>query len=122
MPRTTAPPMMGETPTTERPRRAEQPRMPGIATTVPIDTTGFDGASTMTSASAMASSTPGAGDGVLEPVHLEPERRQRRAIPRPPLLEVQIALAAGLVRDDDVRLGLLVGRRHQPRPRAASAR
>ena len=36
-------------------------RMPGTARTVPTLTTGFDGASSTTSASAIASSTPGAG-------------------------------------------------------------
>ena len=36
-------------------------RTPGTASTVPTLTTGFDGASSTTSAAAIASSTPGAG-------------------------------------------------------------
>ena len=57
--------MMGETPTTVL--AATAARMPGTARMVPMLTTGFDGGNTITSASPMASSTPGAGAASAAP-------------------------------------------------------
>jgi hypothetical protein len=59
MPRTGAPPTIGETPTTVVSRSASA--MPGTCRTVPMLTTGLLGGSTTTSAAPIASSTPGAG-------------------------------------------------------------
>src|SRR5262249_2938065 len=60
-PLTAAPATIGLTPIT-RPRvEASASAMPGTATIGPIDVTGFDGHTTTTSASRIASSTPGAG-------------------------------------------------------------
>ncbi len=59
MPRTGAPPITGETPTTVLARTASA--MPGIARMMPMLTTGLDGGSSTKSASAIARSTPGAG-------------------------------------------------------------
>ena len=59
MPRTGAPPMMPETATTVLAATASL--MPGTARIGPIETTGLDGGKSTKSASAMASSTPGAG-------------------------------------------------------------
>ncbi len=67
MPRTGAPPMIGESPTTGAEAAATASRMPGTARMVPIETTGLDGGKRMTSASARASSTPGAGLAVSAP-------------------------------------------------------
>ena len=61
MPRTTLPPMIGETPTTGAGACGGASRMPGTDTIVPIETTGFDGATSTRSAPTMASTTPGAG-------------------------------------------------------------
>ena len=61
MPRTGAPAMIGETPTMLAAAAASASRMPGTASTVPIDTTGFDGGSRITSAVEIACSTAGVG-------------------------------------------------------------
>ena len=61
MPRTTLPPMIGETPTTGACVWRIASRMPGTDTIVPIETTGFDGATSTRSAPTMASTTQGAG-------------------------------------------------------------
>ncbi len=61
MPRTGAPPTMGERPTTGAAAAAIASRMPGTARMVPTETTGLDGGKRITSAAAIASSTPGAG-------------------------------------------------------------
>ena len=65
MPRTGAPPMMGETPTTVCARSAAA--MPGTARITPMLTTGFDGGNSTKSAAAIASSTPGAGRASAAP-------------------------------------------------------
>src|SRR5205814_1338346 len=61
MPRTGAPPMIGDTPTTGAPPRTSASRSSVTARIGAIDTTGLLGATSTTSASASASSTPGAG-------------------------------------------------------------
>src|SRR5215469_7320836 len=70
MPRTGAPPMIGDTPTTVFARIASA--IPGTARIVPMLTTGLDGGSTTTSASASASSTPGAGEACAAPAKSKP--------------------------------------------------
>lgn len=52
---------MGDRPTTGTPASAIASRMPGTARIVPTETTGLDGGKRMTSASPIASRTPGAG-------------------------------------------------------------
>src|SRR5579875_1082842 len=70
MPRTGAPPMIGDTPTTVLALTASL--MPGTVRIGPMLTTGLDGGNSTTSAAAIASSTPGAGvasaapDGTIE--------------------------------------------------------
>ena len=64
MPRTGAPPITGLMPTTGAAVVRSASRTPGIARIVPTETTGFDGGTTTTSASAIAASTPGAGVAV----------------------------------------------------------
>ena len=59
--------MIGETPTTRPGAAASASRMPGTASTGPIDTIGFDGATSTTSAAAIASTTPGAGRACVIP-------------------------------------------------------
>ncbi len=59
MPRTGAPPITGETPTTVLAATASA--MPGTARMMPMLTTGLDGGNSTKSASAIAASTPGAG-------------------------------------------------------------
>ena len=65
MPRTGAPPMMPETPTTVL--AAAAALMPGTARIGPMLTTGLDGGKSTKSASLMASSTPGAGTASAAP-------------------------------------------------------
>ena len=65
IPRTGEPPMMGDTPTTVF--AATAALMPGTARIVPMLTTGFEGGKSTTSASAMVSSTPGAGAASAAP-------------------------------------------------------
>ncbi len=67
MPRTGFPPMIGERPTTPASVRRSASRTPGTDSTVPIDTTGLDGASRTASASSIALSTPGAGSASSAP-------------------------------------------------------
>src|SRR3984957_7296813 len=59
MPRTGAPPMIGDTPTTVLARTASA--IAGTARMAPMLTTGLEGGNRTTSAAAIASSTPGAG-------------------------------------------------------------
>ena len=66
MPRTGAPPMIGDTPTTVFWRTASA--IPGTARMVPMLTTGLDGGSRTASAAAIASRTPGAGVAACAPV------------------------------------------------------
>ena len=61
IPRTGAPPMMGETPTTGPAAARSASRMPGMARIGAIETTGLLGASSTASALVRASVTPGAG-------------------------------------------------------------
>src|SRR5215510_10741607 len=70
MPRTGAPPMIGDTPTTVLARIASA--IPGTARMVPMLTTGLDGGSRTTSASVMAASTPGAGAASAAPSNTKP--------------------------------------------------
>ena len=65
MPRTGAPPMIPETPTTVFAETAAL--MPGTARIGPMDTTGLEGGNSTKSASAIASSTPGAGAAASAP-------------------------------------------------------
>ncbi len=65
MPRTGAPPMIPETPTTVFASTAAL--MPGTARIGPMETTGLDGGNSTKSASAIASSTPGAGAATSAP-------------------------------------------------------
>ena len=67
MPRTGAPAMIGETPTTGADAVDKASRMPGTDRMVPMLTTGLDGGSSTTSAAASASITPGAGLAVSAP-------------------------------------------------------
>ena len=55
---------------------------PGTARIGPIDTTGFDGQNTTASASAIASSTPGAGRALARPAYRTPSTSSARP-PRP---------------------------------------
>ncbi len=61
MPRTGAPPTIGDSPTTGAGEATRASRRPGTASTVPMLTTGLDGGSSTRSAVANASSTPGPG-------------------------------------------------------------
>jgi hypothetical protein len=65
MPRTGAPPMIPETPTTVF--AAVASRMPGTARIGPMLTTGLDGGNSTKSASLIASRTPGAGAASAAP-------------------------------------------------------
>jgi hypothetical protein len=67
MPRTGAPPTMGETPTTGAAVARSASRTPATCRIVPTETTGFDGGSSTTSASEIASSTPGPGFATSTP-------------------------------------------------------
>ena len=112
MPRTTLPPMIGETPTTgacvcedrlrgcRAPTRSCRWRRPGSTAR-----------RARGSAPTMASTTPRCGRCALNIPLTECDGGQRRAIPRPPLLEVQLALAVELVGvgDAHVRVDLGVG-------------
>ena len=62
-------------------------------------TTGFDGASSTTSASAMASMTPGAGGGLVGADEREAVRGHLGAVAHPPLLEVDARCSLAVVRD-----------------------
>jgi hypothetical protein len=79
MPARGRPPTIGEIPTTGRPATASL-RL-STARIGPIDTTGLDGQITTTSASSIASITPGAGDAVSTPsnrIALTSSRAPRR--------------------------------------------
>ena len=80
---------------------------------MPIDTTGLLGGSSTTSARRMASSTPGAAVARSSPATTKRRAGTRRLVANPPLLEVDRALAALAVVDDDVGLDRHVGHRHQ---------
>src|SRR5262245_40227445 len=66
------PPTMGDTATTDSRRAVSPSRTPARARSGPMDTTGFDGAITTTSADAIASSTPGAARAVSMPSNRTP--------------------------------------------------
>ena len=70
MPRSGAPPTIGETPTTRGRRAAIASRTPRTARMGATDATGFEGHSTIASASAIASSTPGAGSASAPPYRI----------------------------------------------------
>ena len=119
MPRTAAPAMIGETPTMgARPAGDDEPAlstascMPGMLRIVPIDTTGFDGATSTTSAAANAASAPGEGRAAARFCCSNRAAGQGSAMARPPLLKVHAV--AG--RRHDVRVDLVVGRRVQGDP------
>ena len=86
MPRTGAPPMIGETPTTVL--AATAARMPGTARIVPTLTTGLDGGRITTSAASIASSTPGAGLASSAPTAAMLRRGHLGVQAHPPFLEV----------------------------------
>ena len=114
MPRTTRPPMIGETPTTGADVAASASRMPGTARIGPIETTGFDGAISTTSAVGdrlERHRVPGAAASM--PGVLEARRLERRAVARPPLLEVHRASRRS--QHDARRVDLGVGHRKQAR-------
>ena len=93
------------------PRNAS--RTPGTPRMMPIDTTGLLGGRSTTSARRIASSTPGAAVARSSPATTKRLRRDGRLVADPPLLEVDRALAALLVVDDDVGLDRHVGHRQQ---------
>ena len=114
MPRTGAPAMMGETPTTVADVALIASLIPATPRMVPTDTTGLLGGTMSTSQPLIASSTPGAGlcfvdsnrrDGV----------RGGRVEPYPVLLEVDCATATLIVGviDHDVCLDSVVGHGQQ---------
>ena len=109
---------MGERPTTRAGVARRASRMPGTPRIVPTDTTGLDGGTMTTSASAIASSTPGAGDGVLQPDHQHRLGGHLGVQPHPVLLEVHDPPAARRlgVGDRDVRLHPVVAHGQQPNP------
>ena len=72
MPRTWSWPMMPETPTTGAFVAVNASRMPGTPRIVPTETTGFEGGTSTTSASVMASSTPGPGWASSMPIGTTP--------------------------------------------------
>ncbi len=72
MPRTGAPPTMGETATTGAGVRRSASAMPSMRRMVPIETTGLLGGSSTTSASRIASRTPGPGFAVSLPTRTNP--------------------------------------------------
>ena len=107
---------MGERPTTGTPASAIASRMPGTARIVPTDTTGLDGGKRITSASAIASSTPGAGLACSAPTGTIGLGRDGGPQPHPVLLEVDgLALARPTV-DGDMGLDAVVGHRDEPHP------
>ena len=93
------------------PRRAS--RTPGTPRMIPIETTGLLGGSSTTSASRIASSTPGAARRAVHADRDEPLRRHGGPHPHPPLLEVDRALAAVAVVDHHVGLDRGVAHRQQ---------
>ena len=85
---------------------------------VPTETTGLDGGRSTRSASVSASSTPGAGGGVVDPDHDDRLGGHLGSHPHPVLLEVHDPAPARRlgVRDRDVGLDPVVGHREQPHP------
>jgi hypothetical protein len=79
-------------------------------------TTGLLGGSTTTSASAIASSTPGAGVADSAPIATMADAGRRRAVPHPPLLEVDDPLPA-VGAHPHVGLDPVVAHRQQRRAR-----
>src|SRR5262249_16256411 len=110
MPRTGAPPMIGETPTTVFARTAAA--MPGTARMVPTLTTGLDGGNRTTSASPMASSTPGAGAASSAPARTKPSAGPAAGQRPPPSREGDGAPAR--VTQDHLGLDAVIGHREQP--------
>ena len=117
MPRTWSSPMIPETPTTGARVATSASRIPGTARIVPTETTGFDGGTSTTSASLIASSTPGAGLASSIPIGTTAVRGTAAWWPDPVLLEVHRPALAGVgVVDDDVGLDPVVAHRQQLDP------
>ena len=110
MPRTGAPPMIGETPTTVFARTASA--MPGTARMVPMLTTGLDGGNRTKSASPMASSTPGAGAASSAPARTIPAAGT--AACSRTHHSWKWTVRAALVPQDHLGLDAVVGHREQP--------
>ena len=90
-PLSAAPPTIGEIATTEERRAASRSSMPGSARIGPIDTSGFDGAITTTSASVSAASVAAVGRGIV----VEPDARHRDAVSEPDEVVLERDLLAG---------------------------
>ena len=73
MPRSTAPPITGLTPTTGAGVERSAARIPGTARIAPTETTGLEGATTTRSAVPMASSASGVGEADSAPIWTKPE-------------------------------------------------
>ena len=117
MPCTWSAPMIPETPTTGAAVATRASRMPGTPRIVPTETTGLDGGTSTRSASLIASSTPGAGLGLLDADRHDRVGRDLGTVADPVLLEVHGLAFPGLrVVDDDVRLDAVVGHRQQLDP------
>ena len=86
--------MIGEMPTTGACVATSASRTRGTPRMVPTETTGLDGGSSTRSASVIASITPGAGRGLVEPDHHDRLGRDLGAQPHPVLLEVHHPAAA----------------------------
>ena len=116
MPRTWLPPTIGERPTTGALVARSASRSPGTPRIVPTETTGFDGGSSTTSASAIASRTPGPGCGLVEPDERPASRRApgRAAGPSTPGSARPAPRRRLRVVDHDVGLDPVVGHRQQP--------
>ena len=113
MPRTGAPPMIGDTPTTGPGAGVTASRIPGTPRIVPMETTGLLGRDQHDVCAEDRLEHARPGGGVVDPDLHERLGRQARAVLDPPLLEVD--RAAPFVRlHDDVRLAALVGHRQQP--------
>ena len=124
IPRTWVSPTMGERPTTGAAVAVSASRMPGTPRIVPTETTGLDGGRMTRSASAIASSTPGAGRRLVQTDEDQRLGRHLGVQAHPVLLEVDDPLAARRVGvgDRDVGLDPVVRHRQQPdAPGAASA-
>ena len=102
--------MIGDTATTSSRRAGDRARTPGTARTGAIDTSGFEGAMTTTSAAAMASRTPGAGRGVAGAGEAHPGDRDVVVALHEVLLEAHLALGVGVAHGDHRPQGVVGGR------------
>ena len=85
------------------------PRMPGMVRIAPTLTTGFDGATRMMSASAIASVTSGAAWAFSAPMNAKLWVGTWAEVAHPPFLEVDRALTVvGGIGDDDVGFAAVV--------------